>query len=152
MRASILPLLLLVACAPAAAPAPDTSMVMQLRSTALPPALPFSAGVRVGSLLYLSGQIGTAPGDATHVVPGGIEAETRQTLDNIKQVLEENGSAMDRVVKCTVMLADIAEWPAMNAVYVTYFPGKKPARSAFGTTGLALQARVEIECWALAGK
>ena len=107
---------------------------------------PFSPAVRVGHMLYLSGQIGT---DSTgRLVPGGIEAETRQTLDNIRSVLERNGSAMDRVVKCTVMMADMSEWPRMNAIYATYFPGPKPARSALGANGLALGARVEIECWA----
>lgn len=147
MRARALALGLMAACAPAPAAPPP---VEHLRSSALPTSLPFSAGVRVGSLLYLSGQIGTVPGEPAHVVPGGIDAETRQALDNIKRVLDENGSSMDRVVKCTVMMVDMTEWPAMNAVYVTYFPGKKPARSAFGATGLALGARVEIECWALA--
>ncbi len=69
-------------------------------------------------------------------------------MENIREVLERNGSSMDRIVKCTVMLADIAEWAEMNAVYVTYFPEHRPARSAFGTSGLALGARVEIECLA----
>jgi reactive intermediate/imine deaminase len=106
--------------------------------------LPFSPAVRVGHLLYLSGQLGT---DSTgKLVPGGIEAETRQTLTNIKALLEANGSSMDRVVKCLVMLADIGEWARMNTVYVTFFPTNKPARSAFGATGLALGARTEIEC------
>jgi reactive intermediate/imine deaminase len=136
----------LAACAPP--PAPAAPQVDYLTSSAVAPTLPFSAGVRVGSVVYLSGQIGTRPGEA-RVVEGGIEAETRQALENIKRVLEENGSAMNQVVKCTVMMLDMAEWPAMNAVYVTYFPGKKPARSAFGATGLALGARVEIECWAM---
>lgn len=109
--------------------------------------LPFSAGVRVGSMLYLSGQIGT---DSTgRLVPGGIEAETRQTMENIKAAVERGGSSMDRVVKCTAMLADMADWPAMNRVYVGYFSGNLPARSAFGASGLALGARVEIECWAV---
>jgi 2-iminobutanoate/2-iminopropanoate deaminase len=115
-----------------------------------PTPLPFSPAVRVGELLYLSGQIGTAPGDFSAVVPGGIEAETRQALENIRSVLEKNGSSMDRVVKCTVMLADMKDWPAMNGVYATYFPKAKPARSSFGATGLALGAKVEIECLALA--
>jgi reactive intermediate/imine deaminase len=115
-----------------------------------PSTLPFSAGVRVGDVIYLSGQIGNRRGDSSGVVPGGIEAETRQALDNIKAILEASGSSMDRIVKCTVMLADMTEWPAMNAVYATYFPDHKPARSAFGATALALGARVEIECWALA--
>ncbi|MGE5231047.1 MAG: RidA family protein [Deltaproteobacteria bacterium] len=111
--------------------------------------LPFSAAVRVGPMLYLSGQLGI---DSTaKVVPGGIAAETKQALENIKRLLEANGSSLDRVVKCTVMLADIREWGDMNQVYVTYFPKHRPARSAFGTSGLALGGRVEIECMATAG-
>ena len=71
-------------------------------------------------------------------------------MENIKSILERYGSSMDKIVKCTVMIADIAEWPAFNEVYVTYFPGPKPARSAFGAAGLALNGRVEVECWASA--
>jgi reactive intermediate/imine deaminase len=112
--------------------------------------LPFSDAVRVGNMLYVSGQIGNVPG-ALRLVPGGIAAETRQTLENIRSVVERHGSSMQRVVKCTVMLADIADWPEMNSVYVTFFPENLPARSAFGTSGLALGARVEIECWATVG-
>jgi len=109
--------------------------------------LPFSEAVRVGNMLYLSGQLGAAPGTMA-VVEGGIQAETRQTLENIKTVLERYGSSMDRVVKCTAMIDDMSEWPAMNEIYAEYFPGPKPARSAFGADGLALGAKVEIECWA----
>lgn len=106
--------------------------------------LPFSEAVRVGSMLYLSGAIGI---DASGtLVPGGIEAETRQAMLNIRSVLERHGSSMDRVVKCTVMLADMGEWAAMNPVYVEFFPRNLPARSAFGASGLALGSRVEIEC------
>lgn len=112
--------------------------------------LPFSEAVRVGDMLYLSGQIGTLPGTMT-LVEGGIQAETRQTMENIKAVLERYGSSLDRVVKCTAMVDDMAEWPALNEVYVEYFPGPKPARSALGADGLALGARVEIECWATVG-
>ncbi len=112
--------------------------------------LPFSALVRVGPMLYLSGQLGT---DSTgRLVSGGIGPETAQALANIRAVLEANGSGMDRVVKCTAMLADIAEWGAMNQEYVRAFASHRPARSAFGTTGLALGARVELECTALAGR
>jgi 2-iminobutanoate/2-iminopropanoate deaminase len=111
-----------------------------------PPTRPFSPAVRVGNLLFLSGQIGTNPDATGELVPGGIEAETRQTMENIKDVLTRTGSSMDQVVKCTVMMADMAEWPRMNTVYVTYFPSHKPARSALGANGLALGARVEIEC------
>jgi reactive intermediate/imine deaminase len=109
--------------------------------------LPFSDAVRVGNMLYLSGMIGID--DSMKVVPGGIEAETRRIMENVVKVLERNGSSLDRVIKCTVMLADIKEWPAFNAVYRTYFrKNRYPARSAFGSTGLAFGARAEIEFWA----
>lgn len=110
------------------------------------PTRPFTPAVRVGNLLFLSGQIGTAANAQGGVVPGGIQAETRQTMNNIKEVLERSGSSLDRVVKCTVFMADMREWDAMNQIYVTFFPRNKPARSALGANGLALGARVEIEC------
>lgn len=109
--------------------------------------LPFSDAVKVGNMLYLSGKIGNIPG-TPQLAEGGIAGETRQTLENIKASLEKYGSSLDEVVKCTVFLADIAEWGAMNEVYVTYFPVNPPARSALGSSGLALGARVEIECLA----
>ena len=112
------------------------------------PQYPFSPAVRVDGMLYLAGQIGTD--SSGRLVAGGIEAETRQTLENIRGVLQRTGSSMERVVKCTVMMADMREWPAMNAVYARYFPRNFPARSAFGATALALGARVEIECLAAA--
>ncbi len=108
---------------------------------------PFSSTVRVDNLLFLSGQIGY-DNEAGALVEGGIQAETRKTLENISQTLEDFGSSMDRVVKCTVFLADMSEWAAMNEVYVTFFPNK-PARSALGSNGLALNARTEIECIAV---
>ena len=111
------------------------------------PGSPFSEVVRVGNMLYLSGQLGVNASGA--LVPGGIKAETKQVMDNIRGVLERNSSGFDQVVKCTVMLLDIADRPAMNEVYAGYFPKERmPARSTFGTTGLALGARVEIECMA----
>jgi reactive intermediate/imine deaminase len=109
--------------------------------------LPFSDAVRVGNMLYLSGKIGNLPGTA-QLAAGGIQGETRQAMENIKASLEKYGSSLVEVVKCTVFLADIAEWGAMNEVYVSYFPVHPPARSALGTSGLALGARVEIECLA----
>lgn len=115
------------------------------------PSRPFSPAVRVGNMLYLSGQIGTTADANGGLITGGIEAETRQTLENIRAVLERTGSSMDRVVKCTVMMADMREWDRMNVVYASFFPKNKPARSAFGATALALGARVEIECWATVG-
>jgi 2-iminobutanoate/2-iminopropanoate deaminase len=108
-----------------------------------------SSAVRVGNILYLSGQLGTD--SAGKLVEGGIGPETKQTLENIKRVLERNGSSMDRVVKCTVFLVDIAEWSAMNTEYLKAFTGNKPARSAVGTNGLVRNARVEIECFATVG-
>lgn len=107
---------------------------------------PFTEAVRVGNMLYLSGKIGSVPGQG--LVEGGIQPETRQVMENIKDALERYGSSMNRVVKCTVFLADIAEWSAMNEVYVTFFPEHRPARSALGSSGLAVGARVEIECMA----
>ena len=107
--------------------------------------MPFSMAVRVGNLVYLSGQIGNVPGTRT-VVSGGIREETRQTLGNIRTTLEAAGSALDRVVKCTVFLADISEFPAMNEVYATFFLADPPARSTVAGSGLAFGARVEIEC------
>jgi len=112
-----------------------------------PPGLPFSSAVRVDNMLYLSGQLGAEPG-ATSVVEGGVQAETRQTMENIKAVLEENGSSMNQVVKCMVFMADMSQWSAMNEVYVTFFPEHFPARSAFGATALAYDAELEIECMA----
>jgi reactive intermediate/imine deaminase len=109
--------------------------------------LPFSSAVRVGKLLFLSGALGY-DSETRGLVEGGIQAETRKTLENISQTLENFGSSMDKVVKCTVFLADISEWGAMNEVYTTFFPNK-PARSALGASGLALGARTEIECIAV---
>lgn len=111
--------------------------------------LPFSEMVIVDNVMYLSGQIGSKPDSPMILVEGGIKAEAKQTLENIKELLERNGSSMKNVVKCTVMLADISEWAEFNSVYVQYFPSDKPARSAFGTNGLALGAKVEIECIAI---
>lgn len=108
---------------------------------------PYSTAVRVDNMLYLSGALGFIPGTTT-LPEGGIQPETRQTLENISATLEMFGSSMDKVVKCTVFLADIAEWSAMNEVYITYFPNK-PARSAVGDIGLGLGARIEIECIAV---
>ncbi len=113
-----------------------------------PTVLPFSEAVRAGDTLYLSGQIGLVPG-TRWVVPGGIEAEAHQAMDNIGEVLRRNGLRYRDLVMCHVFLADMADWGAFNKVYVTYFvPGHFPARSALGANGLALGARTEVECLA----
>jgi reactive intermediate/imine deaminase len=139
-----------ISCAPAARPPAVPDPVFLLAADQALRGAPFSDAVRVGDLLFLSGKVGTIPGK-TELVPGGIAAETRQTMESIKATLIANGSSLDRVVKCTVMLADIREWAAMNEVYAQYFPNHRPARSSFGASGLALNARVEIECIAAAG-
>ena len=116
-----------------------------------PPGIPLSEAVRVGDTLYLSGQVGIVPG-TMNLAPGGLEGETRQTMENIKTSLHAHGYSMNDLVKCLVMLADISQWSTFNDVYNTYFNGRYPARSAFGANGLAIGARVEVECIAVRKK
>jgi reactive intermediate/imine deaminase len=105
---------------------------------------PYSESARAGNLLFLAGQIGE---DADgKLVPGGIRAEAEQMLLNIEAALARRGLTMDNVVKCTVFLADIAEWSTFNEVYKKHFSHPYPARSALGASGLAVNARVEMEC------
>jgi len=106
------------------------------------PRAPYSEGVRHGGLIFLAGKTG-GPGES------GVQAETRRTLESIQDALERFGSSMDRVVKCTVFLVDMAEWGAMNEVYAEFFPENKPARTAVGIS-LGGDTRVEIECIAAA--
>ncbi len=108
-------------------------------------ALPFSEAVRLGNVLFVSGQIGNVPG-TTALVPGGIAAESHQVLENIQAILVRHGSSLTNVLKVTVFLADMHEWPAFNTVYRGFFQEHFPSRSALGATGLALGARVELEC------
>ena len=122
--------------------------VIEMPGTAV--GLPFSTAVRVGNMLYLSGQIGVIPG-TRQLADTGIAGQTRQALENIRAVLTYAGSALDRAVKCTVFLADIKDYAKMNEVYATFFPNDPPARSTVAGSGLALGARVEIECLATAG-
>ena len=107
--------------------------------------LPFSEAVRLSDTLYVSGQVGILPGTMT-LAAGGIGPEARQALSNLKAILERHGSSLNQVVKCSVFLADIKEWPAFNAIYREYFKTNLPARSALAASGLALGARVEVEC------
>ncbi len=112
--------------------------------------LPFSPAVRVGNMLYLSGQLGLVPG-TPQLADTGIAGQTRQALENVKALLVYAGSSLDRVVKCTVFLTDMRDFGKMNEVYATYFPKDPPARSTVAGSGLALGARVEIECMATVG-
>jgi len=106
----------------------------------------YSSAVRVGDVLYLSGQIGIRPDGS---IPEGIEAQTRLALENMDATLKSLGSSMDAVFKCTAMLEDMSTWADFNKVYVTFFkPGRLPARSSFGTDGLALGVLVELVCLA----
>ena len=149
-------LLLVVACSSLASGglvfADEAGSVEFLNSgKVLPTNLPFSEAVRVGSTLYLSGQIGIVPG-TMKLAPGGIKQEAKQTMENIKTSLEAHGYSVSNIVKCTVMLADISEWGTFNEVYKSFFSNRYPARSALGANGLALGARVEIECIAAVDK
>ena len=139
---------LIAIAAVALAPAVAAAQAPQFITSNARSIAPFSPAVRVGNMLYLAGQLGTD--DNNKLAEGGIGPETKQALTNIKKLLEANGSDMEHVVKCTVFMADMKEWPAMNDVYRTMFTaGKFPARSAFGATGLALNGRTEIECMAV---
>jgi reactive intermediate/imine deaminase len=138
---SVLAVAALTACA-----RPNETLQVEFMPSPRPNAV-FSPAVRVGNMLYLSGQIGTD--SANRLVAGGIQAEGRQALNNVKATLERYGSSLDRVVKCTVFLADIRDYDAFNEIYVSYFRVRKPARSAMAASGLALGARVEIECLAV---
>lgn len=147
MRLTLIPaaIALIAACETIPADAPASSEIRHYVKDAYRDAgFPFSSAVEADGWIYLAGELGTTP--EAGLVPGGIEPETRQTMDNIAATLEANDLSWDRVVKCTVFLEDIAEWPAFNEVYKTYFNDSFPARSALGASGLALGARVEIEC------
>ena len=144
-------ILILTAATATGSPMPSRPPVEHFRRPTLNgQPLPFSDAVRVGDILYLSGQIGIGPDGK---LPSGMEAQTKQAMDNIGAVLKRAGVGYDRIFHCTVMLSDMNNWRAFNTVYLGYFPdGPLPARSAFGTNGLALGALVELECQAYAGK
>ena len=141
------PLASLAAQAPAQPAAPTGTGTARFHAGA--PTSPLSSIVEVGNTIYLAGMLGT--GADGQLVPGGIEAETRSSMENIRAALGRVNATMDDIVKCTVFLADMAERDRMNAVYVTFFPRHKPARSAVGVNGLARNARVEVECLAVRG-
>ncbi len=136
------------ACSDTASSSSDDGPVIAYLNEDSTSTAPYSDAVRVGSTLYLAGNLGLDKDGK--IVPGGITPEAEQTMKNLKHVLERNGSSLDRVVNCDVMLADIAERDAFNEVYKKYWsPQRFPARHAFGVTGLYLGARVEIACVAI---
>ncbi|MEQ8206477.1 MAG: RidA family protein [Woeseia sp.] len=107
---------------------------------------PYSDAVRVGDVLYLSGQVGIRPDGS---IPEGIQAQTRLTMENLSAAVKQHGGSMDDVFKCTVMLADMSTWAEFNDIYVSFFtPGQRPARSSFATNGMAFGLLVEVVCLA----
>lgn len=129
----------------------DSNRRQVIRSEGVASLPVFSLAVRSGDLIFLSGQLGAIPGvSPPQVVEGGIEAETRQTMENMIAVLDAAGATLVDLLKCTVFLADIADYEAMNAVYAEYFTSDPPARAALAGSGLALGALVEVDCIAAA--
>jgi len=126
-------------------------MTKQIIATDKAPAAvgPYSQAVRVGDLIYSAGQLGLVP-ETRQLAGPDIESQTRQALENVKAVVEAAGSCLKHVVKTTVFLQDIQEWPKMNAIYAEYFPEEAPARSAVQVAALPMGARMEIEVVAVA--
>lgn len=142
--------LMICALTAGAAGAADRAPTQFLNSGKVFPAgLPLSEAVRHGDTLYLSGQVGLVPG-TMEVVSGGIRAESEQVMKNIRTTLAAHGYTMADIIKCTVMLADLGDWATFNDIYKGFFKDRYPARSALGANGLALGARVEVECIAAA--
>jgi 2-iminobutanoate/2-iminopropanoate deaminase len=110
---------------------------------------PYSQAISVGGLVFVSGQLGLAPSDAT-LEGKGIEAQTRQVFDNLRTILEAAGSGLDRLLKTTVFLADLADFTAMNNVYAEYVGDAPPARATVQVAALPSGALVEIDAVALA--
>ncbi len=154
MKTQLLPLLLLAATITLLASKSTTTaditagMADFPRATPIPPDYPFSRAVRAGDFVYISGQIGATPDGK---LAGDFDAQARQTMDNIVAALNEQNLTTADIVKCTVMIDDMAKWPAFNTIYRSYFSGGKfPARSAFGADGLAMGAALEVDCIAYA--
>ena len=152
MRYGILLIVLLTATAcvePADDDAAAAPVVVAPESAVLGD-LPFSPGIRAGDFLFLSGAIGNTRG-TTELVSDDVGEQTRQTMENLEAVLAADGLGLEDVVKCTVFLTDMADYGAMNEAYAAVWPGSPPARSTVAGSGLALGAKVEIECIAYAG-
>jgi len=115
-----------------------------------PPVGPYSQGIKAGGFVFVAGEQGIDPRTGK-IVPGGIEAETRCTLDNIKTILEAAGSSMDMAVSTFVFMTDLGDFPKMNAIYAEYFKANPPGRTTVEVRGLPAGAHLEITVTALAG-
>ena len=109
---------------------------------------PYSVAIQAGKFIFTSGQLGLDP-QSGNLVPGGIEAETRQVLANLRHILEDSGSGMEVVVKTTVFLKDMTDFPKMNSIYAEFFPVNPPARSTVQVAALPKGGSVEIEAIAI---
>ena len=112
---------------------------------------PYSAGVKTGSFIFTAGQLGIIP-ETGNIIEGGIESETRQALENIRNILEEAGSSLDLIVKTTVFLQDMAEFTRMNTIYAEFFQADPPARTTVQVAALPKGAAIEIEAISLTGR
>ncbi len=130
---------------------PKTSKEVIKTIKAPNPIGPYSVGIKTEQFIFTAGQAGIVPLTG-NVIDGGIENETRQTLENIKNILEAAGSSLDLVVKTTVFMRDMAEFPRMNAVYAQFFPENPPARTTVQAAALPKNVAVEIEAIALVSR
>jgi len=126
--------------------ATDLEFLMVPGAPPPPPTAPYSHAVRAGDYLFVTGQMPSDPKTGDRLVPGGIVEQTHQVMKNLQTVLTGAGTSLDRAVFARVYLVNFQDYPVMNGVYVTYFtPGRLPARTCVGVTGLALGALVEID-------
>lgn len=146
MKKTLVPVLVLAIVGLAIASAVPQSAKSIIQTDKAPKATgPLSQAVVAGGFVFCSGQLPVDPATGK-LVPGGIEEQTRQVLKNLQAILEASGSSLDQVVKCTVLLSDMADFPALNKVYAEFFKAQPPARLTFAAAGLALGAKVEIDC------
>ena len=109
---------------------------------------PYSQAIKAGGMVYVSGCIGLDPA-TMKLVEGGIEPETMRVLQNLQAIVEAAGSSLEKVVKCTVLLRDMADFPKVNAIYAQFFTDSRPARACFAVAGLPMNVQIEIDCIAM---